>query len=238
MGDLRIRHGLAYGRQNNFYSSLIAGGTAGLFAQGNTAPDVTLNTLFYSNNTGNTTITNFTLRHPAEGNGNLAPLFEGKRIMVMFLDGSTRLAFSTSGPIIGSGTDGLQGVNTYFEATYHTSSWYITDAFRVRNNYLVVDSSNFAQGGFAAQSAINVQGINTVVLNGSGGLPINPLTLALGEEGQEVTLYAVSAALITCNTGGLSNSFIITSTGGTQYRINSASTISFRHIQNYWVESR
>ena len=45
MGDTRIVYGLAYGKQNNFYT-IWQGKTHGLFAQANTAPDVTLGVLF------------------------------------------------------------------------------------------------------------------------------------------------------------------------------------------------
>lgn len=237
---VRFRYGVAIGRENNFYTGIpgqkgYLAGTDGLFAQGNTAPDVTLGNLFYSNNTVGTIIRDFTLSHPTQNAGNLAGLFEGKIINVIFLDDSTSLARSARLQIVG--TDGLQTAGSISSFIYHNSAWYQFGAERTQNNFLVVDSTNFAQGALAANSAINVRGISTVVLNGSGGLNIVPLTLFGGEEGQEVMLYAVSAALITVNTAGLSNSFIVSSTGGTQYRLGSTGTISFRHVQGYWVQS-
>ena len=64
--NFRVRYGLALGRENNFYTGIFGqkgylAGTDGLFAQGNTAPDVTLGNLFYSNNSVNTIINNFTI---------------------------------------------------------------------------------------------------------------------------------------------------------------------------------
>lgn len=239
-GQFRTRYGLAVGRENNFYTG-IAGqkgylaGTDGLLAQGNSTPDVTNGYLFYTNNTGNTTIRDFILSHPAQANGNIAGLFEGKKIFVWFLDGSTRLAYSTSGPIIGVGTDGLQGANSVAEFIYHTSSWYMIDYNRISNNFATYGSGNV---NYSANSSLNVRGLTTVALNNTGGSQLTFVTLTGGEQNQTVLLYASNSAVqFTVNTGGLANS-IITTTGGTVYNLNSNATLSVTFISPYWIASK
>lgn len=235
MGQLRIRHGLAYGRENNFYTANVAGGTGGLIAQANTAPDVTAGVLFYTNNTGSTIIRDFTLRHPAEGQGNLAGLFEGKIIRVVFLDSNTRYAFSASGPLIG-GTDGLQGASNFADFFYHTSAWYLGNFNRPTNPMIVYTSSNVVYG---TQSSLSVQGKNTVTLLNAANSSLTFFTLTGGEQNQEVTLYAVNSALqFTANTSGLQNSLVVTSTGGSTVVLSSGQTMSFRLIGSQWIESR
>ena len=72
MSEMRIRYGLAYGRQNNFYAGIAGqkgylGGSDGLLGQANTSPDVTLGCLFYTANSSATIINSFQLSHPSAG---------------------------------------------------------------------------------------------------------------------------------------------------------------------------
>lgn len=160
-GHLRIRYGMAYGRENNFYSG-VAGqkgylaGTDGLLAQANTSPDVTYGTQFYTNNSAATTINSFQLNHPSFGNGNLAGLFEGKVIRILFLDSNT----TVQGPAIYmSGTDNTFNQRGFLELMYHGSAWYETSRM---NPYTT--TSILVGGSFGA----NVVGVEKVVVNGSG----------------------------------------------------------------------
>lgn len=141
MGDLRVRHSIAYGRQNNFYTSNFSGGTSGLFGQANTAPDVTLGTLFYTNNSAATTINSFTLSHPAQGQGNLAGYWEGKEIKIVFLDSNTTVAGSR---IVLAGTDNAFAQNSFLELVYHTSSWYETSRTQNYSTFVPVALGNSA----------------------------------------------------------------------------------------------
>src|SRR3990167_1172535 len=102
MGDQRIRYGLAYGRQANFYTGNTdqtkrgyLAGTDGLFAQASTGPDVSTGYLFYTNNSGATTISDFQVAPFGRGTGgNQAPISEGKTIKVVFLDSNTTVSGS------------------------------------------------------------------------------------------------------------------------------------------------
>lgn len=126
MGDFRIRYGMALGRQNNFYAGISGqkgylAGTDGLFAQGNTAPDITVGNLFYTNNSSATIINSFTLQHPSQGSGNVAGLYEGKLINIVFLDSNTTLSGSR---FFLSSTNNTFGANSVIELIYHNSGFY------------------------------------------------------------------------------------------------------------------
>jgi len=131
MGDTRIRYGLAYGRMNNFVTGSTdqtkrgyLAGTDGLFKQADTTPDVTNGYLFYANNSAATTITDFKLQHPsAAGSNNLAGLFEGKVIKIIFLDTVTTVA-NNSRVLLADSANTLFNKNSTVEFLYHTSAWY------------------------------------------------------------------------------------------------------------------
>lgn len=238
MGQMRIKNGLAFGRENNFYAG-IAGqggylaGTGGVFAQGNTAPSVTAGVLFYSNNSSATTITNFTLRHPAESaGGNLAGLFEGKVIKVWFLDSNTRIA--GGGPIFLAGSDGAQGANTYLEFMYRTSGWYEIDRSRPGTDNIAVTSASIgASGTFDAtgKKVINTQATagSAIILRKATG----------GEQGQMLTILNGGSSLtLVVNSGGADSFVSSSSTGAATMVIVGSDALQFVRAGAQWWEIR
>lgn len=226
MGDFRIPFGLALGRQNNFFAR-----TDNLFGQSDATPDVTAGNLFFSNNTSNTTITNFDLvsNHTT---GNNAGQFEGKVITVMFLDDSTRLANAT--PLYLSGSDGLQGANNIISLVYHNSGWYET--------YRSINVSNFVtatSASLGATGTVSARGRDTVILSSAAGSDPVLRLLTNGEQGQRVNVVCSgSNCTIVVNSGG-NNQFVTSSSSGaaTVILANSAA-LSFTRIGGQWLELR
>lgn len=115
MGPTRFPNGQALGFVNNFN---YRGTTAGLFTQGDTTPDVTLGSIFYTNNTQDTVITHFDLTDYT----NRAVDYEGKIITVFFLDNSSRLA--NGGRLFLEGSDDLLGATHSITLMHSRSAWY------------------------------------------------------------------------------------------------------------------
>lgn len=121
MGQNRCIYGSAYGFQNN-WTALVRGGTAHTLAQADTTPDVTDGTLWYSINSGATTITHFDLMTVNSGYG----LLEGKYIKVLFTDANTTIQNNSQLVLAGS-ADVTFNANGYLGLIYHNSAWIETD---------------------------------------------------------------------------------------------------------------
>lgn len=235
MADFRVPYGFAYGKVNNFFAR-----TDSIFSEADTTPDVTLGSLWFSNNSTNTTITHFDLSVTGpipgmSGHGNYAGGFEGKEINVMFLDGSTRLV--NGGNLILSTSDGLQGSNNSIRLIYHNSAW--IEFSRSYNNSSIVSASSLNLGVAGIVSVIGnaklVQisaeaGTNSILRRATGG-----------EQGQVITLIASggSDALIVVNSAA-SDTFVTTSSqnSATQFRLASSAAISFVRYLSKWIEIR
>lgn len=201
MGDTRIRYGLALGRQNNWVAG-IAGqkgylaGTDGLFAQANTAPDVTTGVLFYTANSAATTINDFKLSTPFGSAYNVAGLFEGKVIKIFFTDGLTTV--SGSRIFLQSSSNTAFPANSWLGLIYHNSGWYETER-AVQNEAFV--SRTIALGG--TNLAITVTAADRLLsLNGT-----TALTTLTGISGG----YIGQRILLISNSGGAN--VLISSTG-------------------------
>lgn len=220
MGDTRIRYGLAYGRMNNFTSG-IAGqkgylaGTDGLIANGDTTPDVTNGYLFYTNNTGATTISYFDVSLPGNPAGNNAPLFEGKTIKVLFLDTNTTIAGSLIYLANSENTFNEKGV---LDLLYHNSAWY--EISRV-NPYK--DLATFTLG---ASQGLNANLTNSILITGESAIVV--VSISGGYVGQ--SLYLVNGGSnqsITVSTAGnirIPHSMWV-SNSGVQLTINSCGAV-------------
>lgn len=190
MGDLRIVYGLAYGRQNNFYT-IWQGKTDGLFAQGDTSPDVTKGYLFYSNNSGATTITDFDLSHPSGTSAAISGLYEGKSIVVFFLDSNTTVAGSR---VYLNGTDNTFNRNSILELVYHNSGWYEMNRSNV---YSVQKPANIA-----GNMSLDANYVSSYLLQVTGGSPV-VLSISNGVVGQRLVLMnGNSSATIAISTAG------------------------------------
>jgi hypothetical protein len=218
MSETRIRYGLAYGRMNNFYTG-VAGqkgylaGTDGLLAQGNTAPDVSLGYLFYTNNSGATTITDFQVYVGNQG-GNQAPMFEGKAIKILFLDTNTTIAGSR---IYLANSENTFTSNAVLDLLYHGSAWY--EMSRTGNSK---DMVSFTLG---ASQGLNANQTKSILFSGESALVV--VSVSNGYVGQ--SLYLVNggcAQTITISTAGnirISHGSFVT-TSGNQITIRSDGT--------------
>lgn len=211
MGDTRIRYGLAFGKQNNFYSGISGqkgylAGTDGLFAQASTGPDVTTGVLFYTNNSAATTINRFELSHPSVGYGNLAGLYEGKTIKIIFLDSNTTVAGSAIYLASSDNTFNSQG---YLELLYHGSAWYET----TRSN-----PKNFVTIAAAGSSSFNTNFVDTIYITGTA-TPVVITSLSGGVVGQRIVLTSNSGNIVyQINTNGnivLANTSAVSLAGAT-----------------------
>ena len=234
MGDFRITYGSAIGKQNNFFAK-----TDGLIAEGDTTPDVTNGTLFYTNNTTTTVITYFDLTS-VQGANTQPGLFEGKEIKVLFLDDSTSL--SRTNQLIISGTDGLIGRNGIAEFIYHNSAWYETNRSVNGSGFVTVESKNLytvsaGTGGVDVRGGVSVV---RIIAGASSSATIR--ALVNGVQGQVVTLIASGASDATVIVNSASNidgTFVsTTSATPTQFRLMSSGAISFIKQGNQWLELR
>ena len=176
MGPTRFPYGEALGFINNFnYRST----TANLLAQADATPDVTLGELFYTNNTASTTITHFDL----QDYGNRQANYEGKRITVIFLDNSTRLA--NAGRLFLSGTDNLvsrDATSIHGITLMHSrSGWYELSRHTTNRDQVLTLTIN-------ANSSANVDGVSLLILNNTGATTTSLIALSGGQVGQEVSI--------------------------------------------------
>lgn len=231
MGPTRTPYGRAWGYANQFYTnrgvSVAAGlqvaGTAGDIS-GQTAPDVTIGELFYTNNTGALTITNFLLQDTA----NRAANYEGKTIRIFFLDTATQVA--NSGTLFLSGTNNLIGANNQLELLFSRGNWFETDRVYVNrtevNTYLLTGASS-----------IGVDGVRLGLLNNTGSTTVNIIAFSGGQVGQELTLAKVGSNTVDILSGGNiflaagTNAIVMNASGAYKFiKIDSASWRAFEVV--------
>ncbi len=211
MGPTRFPYGKGLGFVNNFFSNKLLPigntavvGTAGDIS-GQTAPDVTLGELFYTNNTGALTITNFVLQDTA----NRLASYEGKVIRVFFLDANTQLA--NASPLVLSTTNNLLGANNTIELMQSRGSW-----FELNRSYdNTSDITNFITN---AQSSLNVNGVRVALLNNTGSTTNSIIALSGGQVGQEVSFMLVGSNAVRLLAGGnifmpFTNALLINASG-------------------------
>lgn len=239
MGQFQIPYGWAMGKHANFFAR-----TDNVFSSGDTTPDVTNGSLFFSNNTSNTTITHFDLT-PVGGNtgGTWHQQFEGKRVIVAFIDDSTRLAQSAQ--MLLASTNGLQGRNNLSEFIYHNSAWIELSRSYNRSNVISVDSTTWNTVSntvtHAGTGNINVVGCGPHVIIKMIHETTTPLAirrLINGEQGQFVTLIAAggSNSLVIVNSAAEGGFISTSSSGSTQFRIASSGAVSFIRNGDHYHE--
>lgn len=218
MGPTRFPFGTALGFANQFYTNkgvggvaagLQVAGTAGDIS-GQTAPDVTLGGLFYTNNTAALTLTNFILQDTA----NRAAQYEGKVIRIFFLDTATQVA--NAGALFLAGTDNLVGANNQIELMFSRGNWFETD--RVRSSRVEVNNITIGSAG-----SVNVDGVRVAILTGTAATSI-VRSFSGGQVGQEITLMnnSSSGLGVFVDTGG-NIAFITTNL----YAINASGAYKF-----------
>ncbi len=192
--------------------------TAGLLAQANTAPDVSMGTLFFTNNTGNTTITNFIHRQMGRAGALLAsgqidttsPPPEGKWIRVIFLDNSTQVA-NNSNILLTSSDNGI-GSQSILDFMASNGVW----------NQIGPVSRPNSNGGIATftgagTTSFSASGISVEIFQGTGATTLQ--SISGGQIGQSFTILQNTAGVaLTINTAGNiliagTNSIVLSSAG-------------------------
>lgn len=196
--------------------------TAGLLAQASTAPDVSFGSLFYTNNTANTTITNFThtwVGRAASNTGSgqndtSGPPPEGKLITVIFLDNSTQLANNTN--LILAGTDNLLGANHAITLLGSNGRW--IEVQRAKNNTSEV--TTFTIGSTVSINANDLKlgfllGTSaTVGIRGISGGQVGQIITLVGAASNGISAYVLTGGNI--NIVG-TNSYLVPTSGAYQF---------------------
>lgn len=183
MSDTRFPYGFALGKINNFIAR-----TDNVFTESDTTPDVSLGSLFYTNNSSATVISYFDLPVPGGGAASNAAAFEGKMFWLVHLDSQT--SFTRSAVLeCGNGTFNppSQSVTHWM---FHNSAWYeISRGAGGQGNQTATQLVG------AATSTINVKDRTVILLNNSdAGVSVIHQFLG-GEPGQIVTLVPNSAGV-------------------------------------------
>lgn len=228
MGDFRIVNGWGLGRYANFFAT-----SDNIFGQADTTPDVTNGALFFSNNTGNTTITHFDLT-PQAGNtgGTWHQQFQGKRITVLFLDNSTRLA--NGGRLMLSSSDGLQGANNSIELLYHNSAWIELGRSQNTTDVIAVTSASLGEAG-----EIDTRGRKLFTTSATAGSAAIIRRAINGEQGQKLTIFNGGSSMTLVVNSAAANTFVSSSsTGAATMVVVGSAAFSFIFIGNKWIEER
>lgn len=196
--------------------------TAGLLAQMSTAPDVSFGSLFYTNNTGATTITNFTQTWTGRAGALTAsgqtdtsgPPPEGKLITIIFLDNSTQLA--NAGNLVLAGTDNLAGANHAITLIGSNGKWIEIE----RSKNTTAQVTTFSIG---TATSINANDVSLAFITGTA-TPVQVKAISGGQVGQIITMVGLGSSGISAYamTGGNinivgTNSFLIPNSGALQF---------------------
>jgi hypothetical protein len=226
--DFRFVNGVARGPYANFFTR-----TDNLFSQSDATPDVTLGNLWYSANTSATTITNFDLSYVC--GPNYAQHFEGKEITVWLLDSNTTIQGNNSSIYL-AGTDAaLVGANTLVRFLYHNSAWYEAGGRTTHVDSVVTIQSN-QLGVVGSLDASNRKVVRVL----SAAASNSAIRLATGgEQGQELSLFAVGSTFTLTVNSAAANTFVLTSSAATtSFLVNLSGLLKFTYLGNQWIENR
>ncbi len=160
--------------------------TAGLLAQGSGIVDVSQGSIFYTNNTGNTTITSLIHNQMGRAGALLAsgqidttsPPPEGKVVRIFFLDNSTQ--YANSGNLVLMTSDNMLGQNSISEFMASNGKWYQVWASRASTGGSILTFTG------AGSASFNVNGINTVVSAITAATVL--VSISGGQQGQSIIL--------------------------------------------------
>jgi len=176
MGDATRLTNLAFGKYMNFYAS-----SNGVFVSGDTSPDVTGGTLFYTNNTSATSIAHFDLQKNSQTPG----CYEGKIINVVFLDSMTKIVKSTAVKVANDLVE--YGIGDVAGFVYHGSAWY--QMFGSTNKTTNNETKTLASGN-TYNLIVNNETERYALATTNVGLTVR--SISGGYVGQEIMLMNVS----------------------------------------------
>ena len=236
-GDTRFKNGVALGPYNNFFAT-----SANIFAENDTTPDVSLSSLYFSNNSTNTAITDFEFTTVSQA-GNNAGSAEGKLLRVVLLDNSTSIL--SSNRIVLHGSNNLAGLNNTLDLVYHNSAWIEFGRSYNQSNIISVDTNGIKTVGnvFPNASTGNViitgRGPSVIIrmLHDSTGNWTMRRAIG-GQQGDFLTLYAGgdSHSLVIVNSAAADTFVCNTSASSTQFRLVGSAAITFIRVLNKWHE--
>ncbi len=212
MGEpYRIKYGSAIGPLGTYAAT----SALSLFTAGDTSPDVTDGTLFYSNNTSATTITYFDVTGPGGQGGD--SFHQGKVITVFFRDANTSIA--NGGQIfLAQGSGGAIPANTVIDFILHNSAWYERSRSQTNQNYV----KTLAVGGTAQSIALG--GAQVVILVPTAATTITAIT-GIPPAGQFFILMKTIAA---ANAGTA-----LTLQGGSNYFLAGTTAVVMNNSGSY-----
>lgn len=181
MGPTRFNQGVARGFVNQFnYRGTTAGNISGT-----ATPNVTLGDLFYTNNTGVVTITNFILDDTA----NRIREYEGKIFRVVTIDSATQ--FANSGTIFLQDTGNLTARGS-IDFMFSNGDFIETGRSRVSRNV-------FATVLLGSAGSANVDNGTRFLLFQAVSSAVQLKAISGGYVGQEITILSPAAL----NSGGI-----------------------------------
>lgn len=197
MGEpFRVPYGFAIGHANQFahHKGFATLDTAGLLKQCATEVDVTVGSLFYTNNSGSTTISALTCNTYSSNTG----YQEGRIIRIMFLDTATQIANGTGNIVLaGTGNYGLKA-NATIDLMQSRGNWYEISRSPVQTQ----DTISVNMAGTTNQS-VSANGVQNIVVTGTAAATTIQ-SISGGYTGQKITLVLASSSGITytVNTAG------------------------------------
>lgn len=216
----RIPYGLALGYDTAFqyHTGYLTAGTAGLIAQMSATPNVTVGSLFYTNNSGATTISAFTCNTYSVNTGNQ----EGRVIRIFFLDANTTISNSS---IVLAGT-----------GNFTVPANGIMDFMQVKGTWYEV-ARTVPQLGFmktqvlgSVTESLNATNATAIVVSGTVAVP-SIKSISGGYEGQTVSI-------VNASTGGITPTFLDTGNlwlGATAaFTMASSAAYAFIKIGSKW----
>ena len=183
--------------------------TAGLLEQAGTGPNVSMGSIFYTNNSSATVISLLRTYQVGragalQASGQIDPTSpppEGKIIRIMFLDGNTQFAQGGSGGIgniILSTSDNMLGGGSITDFMASNGSWY-----QIGQGFRVTGSGGTVTFVTNAQSSLSMDGgVKLALLNNTGGTTNSIIALSGGYVGQEVSFALVGSNAVRFITGG------------------------------------
>lgn len=220
MGDFRIRYGWALGPEGTF----AAMSDRTLITPGDTSPDVSLGSIFYTNNTSATTITYWDVTGP--GGASIASAnHEGKVIYVYFNDANTSI--TASSVVLLKGGSGVIPAGTWSKFVLRNSAWYEVSR---ETPAATGDVQTFTLGG--TSNTLNVTGLKVAIITGTA-TPTLITALSGGEIGQTVYLAQVNTNGIAIQLSQGNNIFF---PGSTTVVLNTSGAYPMTRISNtVWV---
>ena len=192
----RVPYGFAIGRANAFQYTFgpTEGGTAGLIKKNSVTADVTIGTLFYTDNSSGTVISGLTSGLYSSNTG----YNEGRIIRIMMLDTATQIDQSGNIVLAGTGNFGSTGrAPVFIDLMQSKSKWYEVSRSNCQDDFLKVNLAG------TTNCSVNADGVSTLIVAQTSATT-QLVSISGGYVGQTVNIVFVNSAAstVTVTTGG------------------------------------